>query len=85
MKTKKDLSVALVIPVTAMALGSRPFRGWQSIVNRSLNMFTLIAIGVGAAYFYSTVVMLLPDIFPLSLAAHGNSLVTFATSIHSGR
>ncbi|HET7227842.1 MAG TPA: hypothetical protein VFJ55_04310 [Chthoniobacterales bacterium] len=48
-------------------------------------MFTLIAIGVGAAYFYSTVVMLLPDIFPLSLAAHGNSLVTFATSIHSGR
>ena len=37
-------------------------RGWQSIVNRSLNMFTLIAIGVGAAYFYSAVVMLLPQI-----------------------
>jgi Cu+-exporting ATPase len=46
-------------------------RGWQSLVNRSLNMFTLIAIGVGAAYFYSAVVMLLPGIFPPSFAAHG--------------
>ena len=46
-------------------------RGWQSIVNRSLNMFTLIAIGVGAAYFYSAAVMLLPQIFPPSFVAHG--------------
>jgi Cu+-exporting ATPase len=45
-------------------------RGWHSILNRSLNMFTLIAIGVGAAYFYSAVVMLLPQIFPPSFAAH---------------
>jgi Cu+-exporting ATPase len=46
-------------------------RGWQSIRNRSLNMFTLIAIGVGAAYFYSAAVMLLPQLFPPSFAAHG--------------
>ena len=52
-------------------------RGWQSIVNRSLNMFTLIAIGVGAAYFYSAVVMLLPRIFPPSFAAHGKIGVYF--------
>src|SRR5947199_4728966 len=52
-------------------------RGWQSIVNRSLNMFTLIALGVGAAYFYSAVVMLLPQIFPPSFAAHGNIGVYF--------
>ena len=52
-------------------------RGWQSIVNRSLNMFTLIAIGVGAAYFYSAVVMLLPQIFPPSFAAHGKIGVYF--------
>jgi Cu+-exporting ATPase len=45
-------------------------RGWQSIVNRSLNMFTLIAIGIGTAYFYSAIVMLLPQIFPPSFAAH---------------
>jgi Cu+-exporting ATPase len=52
-------------------------RGWQSIVNRSLNMFTLIAIGVGAAYFYSTIVMLLPGIFPPSFAAHGKIGIYF--------
>ncbi|MDQ6622009.1 MAG: YHS domain-containing protein, partial [Verrucomicrobiota bacterium] len=52
--------------------GGSPFfkRGWQSILNRALNMFTLIAIGIGAAYFYSAVVMLLPQIFPPSFAAH---------------
>ncbi len=52
-------------------------RGWHSILNRSLNMFTLIAIGVGAAYFYSAVVMLLPQIFPPSFAAHGKIGVYF--------
>ncbi len=52
-------------------------RGWQSILNRSLNMFTLIAIGVGAAYFYSAVVMLLPQIFPPSFAMHGKIGVYF--------
>jgi len=55
-------------------------RGWQSIVNRSLNMFTLIAIGVGAAYFYSAVVMLLPQIFPPSFAAHGKIGVYFESA-----
>ena len=52
-------------------------RGWQSIVNRSLNMFTLISIGVGAAFFYSAVVMLLPQVFPPSFAAHGKIGVYF--------
>ena len=52
-------------------------RGWQSIVNRSLNMFTLIAIGVGAAYIYSAVVMLLPQIFPPSFATHSKIGVYF--------
>ena len=52
-------------------------RGWQSIRNRSLNMFTLIAIGVGAAYFYSAVVMLSPQLFPPSFAAHGKIGVYF--------
>ncbi len=39
-------------------------RGWASVVNRSLNMFTLIALGVGVAWSYSVVAMLLPGIFP---------------------
>jgi P-type Cu+ transporter len=45
-------------------------RGWASIVNRSLNMFTLISIGTGVAYFYSVVATLLPDIFPASFRGH---------------
>jgi Cu+-exporting ATPase len=52
-------------------------RGWRSILNRSLNMFTLIAIGVGAASFYSAVVMLLPQIFPPSFSAHGKIGIYF--------
>jgi Cu+-exporting ATPase len=52
-------------------------RGWQSLRNRSLNMFTLIAIGVGAAYFFSAVVMLLPGIFPPSFQTHGKIGVYF--------
>ncbi len=39
-------------------------RGWQSIVNRHLNMFTLIAIGVGIAWLYSLIAVLMPGIFP---------------------
>jgi Cu+-exporting ATPase len=41
-------------------------RGWQSVVNRRLNMFTLIALGTGAAYFYSIVATIAPQIFPAS-------------------
>ena len=41
-------------------------RGWQSLVNRSLNMFTLIAMGVGVAYVFSVVATILPGIFPAS-------------------
>ncbi len=39
-------------------------RGWQSIITRNLNMFTLIAIGVGIAYIYSVIAVLMPGIFP---------------------
>src|SRR5262249_49710780 len=48
--------------------GGWPFfvRGWQSVVNRSLNMFTLIALGVGVAYAYSVVATAAPGLFPAS-------------------
>jgi cation transport ATPase len=46
-------------------------RGWNSIVTRRLNMFTLIAIGVGTAYLFSAVVMLVPGAFPISFAPDG--------------
>jgi Cu+-exporting ATPase len=57
---------ALTTPVVLW--GGWPFfvRGWQSVVNRSLNMFTLIALGVGVAYLYSVVATAFPTLFPAS-------------------
>jgi P-type Cu+ transporter len=58
----------LVLATPVVLWGGWPFfvRGWQSIVNRSLNMFTLIALGVSVAYVYSLVAMLAPGLFPPS-------------------
>jgi Cu+-exporting ATPase len=65
------LQLALATPVVLW--GGWPFfqRGWASIVNRHLNMFTLIAMGTGTAYFYSVVATLAPGIFPTSFLGHG--------------
>ncbi len=60
--------VELILATPVVLWGGWPFfvRGWQSIVNRSLNMFTLIGLGVGVAYVYSVVAALAPEIFPPS-------------------
>src|SRR6266566_3711012 len=67
----KWIEFALATPVVLWAGGFFFARAWQSIVNRSLNMFTLIAVGVGAAYFYSSVAVIVPGIFPASFRRHG--------------
>ncbi len=56
----------LILSTPVILWGGWPFfvRGWQSIVHRSLNMFTLIALGVGVSYVYSLVAALFPGIFP---------------------
>ncbi|BBI99819.1 copper-translocating P-type ATPase [Ferrigenium kumadai] len=61
------LEFALSTP--AVLWGGWPIfqRGWASVINRSLNMFTLIALGVGVAWSYSVVAMLLPGIFPYAM------------------
>ena len=65
------IEFVLATPVVLWA--AIPFfeRGWQSIVNRSPNMWTLISIGVGAAYAYSVVATLFPDLLPHTLRGHG--------------
>src|SRR2546426_4027420 len=67
----KWIEFALATPVVLWAGGFFFTRAWQSIVNRSLNMFTLIAVGVGAAYFYSAIAVIAPGIFPTSFRRHG--------------
>ncbi|HJW23433.1 MAG TPA: heavy metal translocating P-type ATPase [Rhodocyclaceae bacterium] len=62
---------ALSLPVILWA--GQPFfvRGWQSVVNRSPNMWTLIGLGTGAAFVYSVVATIAPGLFPPSFYAHG--------------
>src|SRR5229473_1576488 len=64
--------VQLVLGTPAVLWGGWPFfeRGWASVVNRRLNMFTLIALGTGVAYFYSLVAAFAPGIFPASFRDH---------------
>ena len=73
----KWIEFALTTPVVLWAGGFFFTRAWQSIVNRSLNMFTLIAVGVGAAYFYSTIAVVAPGIFPASFRRHGEVALYF--------
>ena len=60
--------IELLLATPVVLWGGFPFfqRGWASIVNRSLNMFTLIALGTGTAYIYSVIAVLFPGIFPPS-------------------
>ena len=71
------LLLALATPVVLW--GGWPFfvRGWASIVNRHLNMFTLIALGVGAAFGYSVIATIAPDLFPHSFRMMGEVAVYF--------
>ncbi|MDB5734024.1 MAG: haloacid dehalogenase [Alphaproteobacteria bacterium] len=62
---------ALSTPVVLWAGWPFFVRDWVSLVNRSLNMFTLIALGIGAAYGYSLVATLAPGIFPAALRMDG--------------
>jgi P-type Cu+ transporter len=67
----KWIEFGLTTPVVVWAGGFFFTRAWQSIIKRSLNMFTLIAVGVGAAYVYSAVAVSAPGIFPESFQRHG--------------
>ncbi len=71
------LELLLATPVILWAGGMFFTRGWRSIINRSLNMFTLIMLGVGAAYAYSVVAVLFPSIFPDSFRRHGEVQLYF--------
>jgi Cu+-exporting ATPase len=74
------IQFALSTPVVVWA--GAPFfqRGWESLRNRSLNMFTLISMGVGVAFVYSGIVILAPGLFPPSFHEHGRIGIYFETA-----
>ncbi|WP_420535025.1 heavy metal translocating P-type ATPase [Actinobacillus porcinus] len=71
--------VELVLSLPIVLWAGLPFfsRGWQSLANRSPNMWTLIALGTGAAFVYSVVATAAPDIFPASFVSMGRVGVYF--------
>ena len=71
--------ILLLLATPVVLWGGWPFfvRGWASVVNRDLNMFTLIALGVGAAYAYSVVATLAPGLFPDAFRMMGEVAVYF--------
>ena len=72
--------VELILTSPVVLWGGWPFfvRGWQSVVNRSPNMFTLIGLGVSVAYVYSVIASIFPSVFPLSFRdRHGEVGVYF--------
>jgi Cu+-exporting ATPase len=71
------VQLALATPVVLW--GGWPFfaRGWASLVNRSLNMFTLIALGTGTAFAYSVVATLFPHAFPAPFRGHGGEIPVY--------
>ena len=71
--------IELFLATPVVLWGGLPFfrRGWLSIKNRSANMFTLIALGTGAAYAYSLIAVLYPAIFPASFRAKDGSVPVY--------
>jgi len=68
--------IQLVLATPVVLWGGWPFfqRAWFSIVNRSLNMFTLIGLGTGVAYSYSVIATFFPEIFPPSVRGHSGEV-----------
>ena len=67
------IQFAFATPVVLWAGWPFFVRGWQSLVTRNLNMFTLIAMGTGVAYVYSVVATFAPGIFPDAFLGHGGT------------
>jgi Cu+-exporting ATPase len=79
MASRHLIWIQLLLASPVVLWGGWPFfqRGWASVVNRRLNMFTLIAVGTGAAYFYSLIVTLFPALLPESFSHGGEPAVYF--------
>ncbi|MGV1758714.1 heavy metal translocating P-type ATPase [Rhizobium sp. A22-96] len=71
--------IELVLATPVVLWAALPFfrRAWNSLVNRSPNMWTLIGLGVGTAYLYSLIATLAPGLFPMSFRGHGEAIPVY--------
>jgi Cu+-exporting ATPase len=75
--TSNWLQLVLATPVVLWAGWPFFVRGWTSVVARSLNMFTLIAMGTGVAWTYSVIATLTPDLFPAAFRGMGGAVAVY--------
>ena len=75
--TSNWLQLLFGTPVVLWAGSPFFVRGWQSVVNRSLNMFTLIALGTGVAWLFSVVATVAPGLFPPAFRGHDGSVAVY--------
>ncbi|MER9598104.1 heavy metal translocating P-type ATPase [Mesorhizobium sp. M0244] len=76
-RAKVWLELALASPVVLWAAFPFFHRGWDSVLNRSPNMWTLISLGVGAAYLYSVIATLFPGLFPHQFRGHDGTVPVY--------
>jgi len=76
-QTSNWVQMLLATPVVLWAGWPFFVRGWQSLVSRNLNMFTLIAMGTGVAWVYSMVATLAPDVFPAAFRGHDGAVAVY--------
>jgi len=76
-QTSNWVQMLFATPVVLWAGWPFFVRGWRSLKNRSLNMFTLIAMGTGVAWVYSMVATLAPAIFPVAFRGHDGSIAVY--------
>jgi P-type Cu+ transporter len=71
--------IQLVFATPVVIWAGWPFfvRGWQSLLTRNLNMFTLVAMGTGVAYIYSVVGTVAPGSFPATFRGHGGAVAVY--------
>jgi len=71
--------IQLVFATPVVLWAGWPFfvRGWQSLLTRNLNMFTLVAMGTGVAYVYSVVGTVIPESFPATFRGHGGAVAVY--------
>ncbi|TAN31197.1 MAG: copper-translocating P-type ATPase [Castellaniella sp.] len=77
MATQSWVELVLSLPVVLWAGRTFFERGWHSVIHRSPNMWTLISLGTGAAFVYSVVATLAPEVFPQSFVSMGRVAVYF--------
>ena len=76
-QTSNWLQLVLATPVVLWCGWPLLLRGWHSVARRQLNMFTLIALGIGVAWLYSMIATIKPDIFPSDFRAHDGGVAVY--------